>query len=175
MRQTRGGPTRRRVPPQLINYPGSPADLSAGVKGHKSRSIRVRRLDCAFLFGMANSGGLEPDTAASAAAVNQSPGVPIVPEQWGGLEPDTAASAAAVIQLSGVPIVLEQWGGRMPDTAMSIAAVNQLPGVPIDKVNGVKCSLWVQVLGYAIYKNDLSVVFYIFSLSKLRYSMASIR
>ena len=32
---------------------------------------------------MANSGGLEPDTAASAAAVNQSPGVPIVPEQWG--------------------------------------------------------------------------------------------
>ena len=32
---------------------------------------------------MANSGGLEPDTAASAAAVNQLSGVPIVPEQWG--------------------------------------------------------------------------------------------
>ena len=57
---------------------------------------------------------------------------------YGGRTPDTAASAAAVNQLSGVPIVPEQWGGRMPDTAMSIAAVNQLPGVPIDKVNGVK-------------------------------------
>ena len=72
---------------------------------------------------MANSGGLEPDTAASAAASN------------------------AVIHLRreyliiGVPGGLVRWGGRMPDTAMSIAAVNQLPGVPIDKVNGVKCSL----------------------------------
>ena len=60
---------------------------------------------------MANSGGLEPDTAMSIAAVNQSPGDPM----W-----------------------LDAWGGRMPDTAASIAAVNQLPGVPIDKVNGVK-------------------------------------
>ena len=55
--------------------------------------------------------------------------------------PDTAMSIAAVNQSPGVPIVPEQWGGRMPDTAASAAAVNQLPGVPIDKVNGVKCSL----------------------------------
>ena len=31
-------------------------------------------------------------------------GVPIVLEQWGGRMPDTAASAAAVNQLPGVPI-----------------------------------------------------------------------
>ena len=60
---------------------------------------------------MANSGGLEPDTAASAAAVNQLPRDPIVLEQWGGRMPDTAMSIAAVNQLPGVPIVLEQWGG----------------------------------------------------------------
>ena len=41
------------------------------------------------------NGGRMPDTAMSIAAVNQSPGVPIVPEQWGGLEPDTAMSIAA--------------------------------------------------------------------------------
>ena len=31
-------------------------------------------------------------------------GVPIVPEQWGGRMPDPAASAAAVNQSPGVPI-----------------------------------------------------------------------
>ena len=36
-----------------------------------------------------------PDTAMSIAAVNQSPGVPGGLVRWGGLEPDTAASAAA--------------------------------------------------------------------------------
>ena len=40
-----------------------------------------------------------PDTAMSIAAVNQLPGVPIVLEQWGGLEPDTAASAAAAYSI----------------------------------------------------------------------------
>ena len=55
---------------------------------------------------MANSGGLEPDPAASAAASN------------------------AVIHLRreyliiGDPMWLDAWGGRMPDTAMSIAAPN---------------------------------------------------
>ena len=64
-----------------------------------------------------------------------------MPEQWGGLEPDTAMSIAAVNQSPGVPGGLVRWGGLEPDTAASAAAVNQLPGVPIDKVNGVKCSL----------------------------------
>ena len=58
----------------------------------------------AFPFGMANSGGLEPDTAMSIAASN------------------------AVIHLrreyliTGVPMWLDTWGGRMPDTAASAAA-----------------------------------------------------
>ena len=40
------------------------------------------------------------------------PGDPMWPGTWGGLEPDKAASAAAVNQSPGVPIVLEQWGKK---------------------------------------------------------------
>ena len=61
-----------------------------------------------------------PDTAASAAAVNQSPGVPGGLVRWGGLEPDTAASAAA------------------PNGAIYLCREYLIIGVPIDKVNGVK-------------------------------------
>ena len=40
-----------------------------------------------------------PDTAMSIAAVNQLPGVPGGLVRWGGLEPDTAASAAVAYSI----------------------------------------------------------------------------
>ena len=76
--------------------------------------------------------------------------------------PDTAMSIAAsnaVIHLRreyliiGDPMWLDAWGGRVPPQLINY------PWSPLYLNNGVKCSLWVQVLGYAIYKNDLSGVF----------------
>ena len=55
---------------------------------------------------MANSGGLEPDTAASAAA------------------PNAVIHLRREYLIIRVPGGLVRWGGLEPDTAMSIAAPN---------------------------------------------------
>ena len=83
-----------------------------------------------------------PDTAASAAAVNQSPGVPIVPEQWGETTAPPYRTHRFIrgvsIKYPGSPADLSVGEGECPTRRRVPPQLIQSHGVPIDKVNGVK-------------------------------------